>query len=259
MGIKTMSDQEHSSPATAMTRREVLALLSGTLTFPMVFKPAIARASDRYRSVDSSDPFAPISEIAVQIQNGSLSPVELTEGIIGRIKKLDARLNSYVTLLEDQALFAARMAEKEIKSGTYRGPLHGIPLGVKDVLFMSGIPTMGGTMVLRDFVPDHNATVVDKLLGAGAIIVGKNTLYEGAMGPYHPNLKVPVNPWNEDRWSGVSSSGSGVAVVADLGFASIGTDTGCSFDTLRPPMDASASSPLTVVLAAMECWHWLNL
>ena len=172
--------------------------------------------------------FDSLADVARQVASGSLSPVTLTEHMLSRIREVDGRLHSYVLLLEDQALASARAAESEIRSGRYRGPLHGIPIGVKDLLFTRGVPTRGGTEALRDFVPDYDATVVSKLAAAGAVLLGKHTLCEGAMGPYHPKLQVPVNPWNAARWSGVSSSGSGVAVAAGLCFASIGTDTGGS-------------------------------
>ena len=128
----------------------------------------------------------------------------------------------------DRALAAARRAEAEIQSGRYRGPLHGMPIGVKDLCYTRGVATAAGTKIFSDFVPDFDATVVARLQDAGAVILGKQTLCEGAFGPYHPELEVPVNPWNPARWSGVSSSGSAVATAAGLCFGSIGTDTGGS-------------------------------
>jgi amidase len=134
--------------------------------------------------------------------------------------------------MEDQAMAAATEAEREIKAGKYRGALHGVPIAVKDLCYTRGVRTMGGTRVLRDFVPDEDATVVTKLRDAGAIVLGKLNLTEGAMGGYNAERGIPVNPWNAGRWPGVSSSGSGVATAAGLCFASIGTDTGGSIPLL---------------------------
>jgi amidase len=141
---------------------------------------------------------------------------------------VDGHLKSYVTVTADRAISAAREAESEILTGNYRGPLHGIPVGIKDLCYTVGVATMAGTKVLEDFMPKVNATVVEKLTAAGAVSLGKLALCEGAMGAYHPELQIPVNPWDESRWTGISSSGSGVATAAGLCFGSIGTDTGGS-------------------------------
>ena len=141
---------------------------------------------------------------------------------------MDGRLQSYVTVMADQAIASARRADAEIRAGRYRGPLHGVPIAVKDLCYTRGVRTMAGTKVFSDFVPDFDATVVARLEAAGAVILGKLVLCEGAFGPYFPGLQVPANPWDATRWSGVSSSGSGVATAAGLCFASVGTDTGGS-------------------------------
>ena len=148
--------------------------------------------------------------------------------MLDRVAAVDIDLKSYVTVMPDRALAAARRAEAEIQSGQYRGPLHGMPIGVKDLCYTRGVATASGTKIFSGFVPDFDATVVTRLQDAGAVILGKQTLCEGAFGPYHPELEVPVNPWNPARWSGVSSSGSAVAAAAGLCFGSIGTDTGGS-------------------------------
>ncbi len=108
------------------------------------------------------------------------------------------------------------------------GPLHGVPIAVKDLCFTKGVSTMGATKVLMDNVPDFDCTVVQKLNGAGAIILGKLNLTEGAMAGYHPDFQVQVNPWGANLWSGASSSGSGVATAAGLCYGSLGSDTGGS-------------------------------
>jgi amidase len=169
-----------------------------------------------------------LAEVARLIETQKISPVELTQLMLARISALDGRLHSYATVMADSALAAAHAAEREIQSGNYRGPLHGIPIAVKDLCYTKGVRTMGGLKVLRDFVPDFDATVVAKLQAAGAVLLGKLSVTEGAMVGYHRDFEIPVNPWGEDYWAGVSSSGSGVATAAGLCFASLGTDTGGS-------------------------------
>ena len=169
-----------------------------------------------------------ISELARLIESGEISPVEVTNAMLQRISQLDSRYKSYATLMADEALTDARRAEKEIKDGRYRGPLHGVPIAVKDLCFTRGVRTMGGCKVLADHVPDFDSTVVARLEAAGAVLLGKLNLTEGAMGGYNPDFDAPKNPWNPDRWAGSSSSGSGVATAAGLCFGSLGSDTGGS-------------------------------
>jgi amidase len=172
--------------------------------------------------------YASLLDTARLIQSKELSPVDLTNWMLDRIAAVDGRLRSYATVTTERALAAAQDAAQEIARGRYRGPLHGMPIAVKDLCFTRGIRTMGGTAVLRDFVPTQDGTVVARLERAGAVLLGKLNLTEGAMAGYHPDFAIPVNPWNADYWSGVSSSGSGVGTAAGLCFASIGTDTGGS-------------------------------
>ncbi|MDA1289352.1 MAG: amidase [Proteobacteria bacterium] len=172
--------------------------------------------------------YCSLSSAADAIRDGQISPVELTEILLARIDSIDGKLMSYATVMAEQALEAARKAEQEIRAGNYKVPLHGIPIAVKDLCYTAGTRTMGGLKVLRDFVPDYDATVVRKLQEAGAVILGKLNLTEGALSGYHRDFPIPVNPWGENLWAGVSSSGSGVATAAGLCFASLGTDTGGS-------------------------------
>ena len=169
-----------------------------------------------------------ITEVAAQIESRRLSPVELTQAILDRIEALDGDLKSYATVMADQAMAAARTAESEIAAGRYRGPLHGVPIAVKDLCFTKGVATMGGAQVLRDNIPDFDCTVVQKFNAAGAVIVGKLNLTEGAMAGYNPEFQIPLNPWDPQRWSGASSSGSGAATAAGLCYGSLGSDTGGS-------------------------------
>ena len=169
-----------------------------------------------------------LAEVADLIRTRKISSEELTQLILDRIAAHDNRLHSYLTVMGKDALADARMLDKELAQGKYRGPLHGIPIGVKDLLYTTNAPTTGGHSFNANFIPAYNATVVDKLHSAGAVIVGKLNLTEGAMGGYNPTVNIPKNPWGEDLWTGLSSSGSGVATAAGLCFGSIGTDTGGS-------------------------------
>ena len=166
--------------------------------------------------------------MARSIERGELSPVELTGNMLARIEQLNPGLHAYNTVTNEQALAQAKEAETEIANGNYRGPLHGIPLGLKDLLYTKDIKTTVSSTILGDWIPDTNATVVDKLAAAGAICLGKTNMTEFALSGYHPELEAPVNPWNKGHWSGVSSSGSGVATAAHMCCAAIGTDTGGS-------------------------------
>ncbi|HJO11942.1 MAG TPA: amidase, partial [Gammaproteobacteria bacterium] len=169
-----------------------------------------------------------LKSVARLIRSREISPLELTEYMLARIESVDQQLLSYATVTADHAMDAARKAEREINGGQYRGPLHGIPIAVKDLCYTRGIRTMGGLEVLRDFVPTYDATVVTRLEAAGAVLLGKLNLTEGALSGYNPNFDIPVNPWGSELWAGVSSSGSAVATAAGLCFASLGTDTGGS-------------------------------
>lgn len=172
--------------------------------------------------------FRTITEIAEEIASKQLSPVDVTAAMLQRIDQLDGQLKSYATVTADQAMAAAQAAEREITDGKYRGPLHGIPIAVKDLCFTKGIRTMGGVEVLAGHVPAFDSTVITKLAAAGAVLLGKLNLTEGAMGGYNRNFDIPKNPWNPDRWTGSSSSGSGVATAAGLCLGSLGSDTGGS-------------------------------
>ena len=162
------------------------------------------------------------------IERKEISPVELTEAMLQRIADLDDKLHSYLLVTGDLAKAQAKTAEAEIQAGNYRGPMHGIPIGLKDLVYTKGITTTCASKILRDFVPDFDAAIVEKLNAAGAITLGKLNLTEFALYGYHPDFTPPNNPWKLDHWSGISSSGSGAATSGSLCFASIGTDTGGS-------------------------------
>ena len=169
-----------------------------------------------------------LSDVCRRIKSGELTSVHVTETLLARIDALDGGLKSYVNVLSDTALASAARHDRERHEGKPLGQLHGVPIAVKDLLFMRGIATASGTRVMENFVPDEDATVVTRLIEAGAVIIGKTQMTEGAFGAHHPEVDPPRNPWNPDHWPGVSSSGSGVAVAAGLAFAALGTDTGGS-------------------------------
>lgn len=169
-----------------------------------------------------------LTEVAQLIKKKEISPVQLTQAMLDRITAVDGKLYSYITVTAELALQQARAAEQEIAKGSYRGPLHGVPIAVKDLCFTKGIRTTCASKILANWVPDHNATVVEKLNAAGAVLLGKLGMTEFALAGYHPTVHPPVNPWAADRWPGASSSGSGVATAASLCFGSLGSDTGGS-------------------------------
>jgi aspartyl-tRNA(Asn)/glutamyl-tRNA(Gln) amidotransferase subunit A len=170
----------------------------------------------------------PLLTLAARIRTREVSPVEATERVLGRIAAFNGTLNAFVTVLSEDALRDARQAEREIAAGDYRGPLHGIPVSVKDLFFTKGIRTTAASRVLADHVPDDDATVVTRLRRAGAIIVGKTNMLEFAYAAVHPDFGPTPNPWDLTRSSSGSSSGSAVAVAAGMGYGSIGSDTGGS-------------------------------
>jgi aspartyl-tRNA(Asn)/glutamyl-tRNA(Gln) amidotransferase subunit A len=168
-----------------------------------------------------------ISEIAPLIRKKQISPLELTKSYLDRIKKLNPVLNAYLAITEEQAIAAARRAEREIAGGNYRGPLHGIPFSIKDNIATKGVTTTAGSKILSDWVPDFDATVVERLKEAGAIILGKTNMHEWAKGSnsINPFYGTSYNPWDTTRIPGGSSGGSAVAVAASLCVASLGTDS----------------------------------
>jgi len=174
--------------------------------------------------------FAAIEEVAPAIARGEMSPVELTRAVLRQIETLEGRLNCYITVLSDAALVEATQAEAEIRSGRYRGPLHGIPVAIKDNLETAGIRSTAGSKILADYLPAEDAPVVARLRAAGAIIVGKTNLHEFGMGAtsVNPHYGASRNPWNPNLITGGSSGGSAAAVAAGMALAALGTDAGGS-------------------------------
>ncbi|MGA7863852.1 MAG: amidase, partial [Stellaceae bacterium] len=174
--------------------------------------------------------FLTIAKAGALIGKRELSPVELTESRLSRIERLDGKLHSFIRVLREPALAAARAAEAEIMAGNYRGPLHGIPIGLKDIYETKGVPTTGHSKVLIDHVPQQDAASVRRLTEAGAIVVGKLATHEFAFGGPSFDLPWPParNPWDTRRFTGGSSSGTGAAVAAGLVLGGTGSDTGGS-------------------------------
>ncbi|MCS6925784.1 MAG: amidase [Candidatus Binatia bacterium] len=169
-----------------------------------------------------------LSAAAEQIRTGQVSPVDLVRACLERIDRLESRLQAWVTLDRDGALAAARYHEAEIQRGVYRGPLHGIPLGLKDIFYTAGLKTTMGSPIYADFVPDYDATVVQFLKEAGAVILGKCQTTEFAALAPSPTR----NPWNLEHTPGGSSSGSAAAVAASMCYGALGSQTYGS--TIRP-------------------------
>ncbi|MER3555851.1 MAG: amidase [Meiothermus sp.] len=169
-----------------------------------------------------------IAEIGRLFRSGQLSPVELTALTLRRIETLNPVLNAFITVTQDKALEAARRAEAELRSGKDRGPLHGIPIALKDLIDTAGVRTTCASRILKDHVPQRDAPMVRILEAAGAVVVGKTNLLEFAYGIVHPDYGQTNNPWDTGRTSGGSSGGSAAAVGAGLCFAAVGTDTGGS-------------------------------
>jgi len=174
----------------------------------------------------------PVHALSAAIQARKLSPVELTEALLARIERLDGKLHAFIALYAKEARLAAEAAEKAIRAGHAVGPLHGIPIAVKDLVDIEGRVTTGGSKVWRDRISPTTATLARRLIAAGMIVLGKTHTVEFAMGGWGTNqhMGTPWNPWDLDvpRTPGGSSSGSGVAVAARLAPCAIGTDTGGS-------------------------------
>ena len=191
----------------------------------------------------SSLPFLSASELSRLMAAKEVSPVEATEAYLERIESLDGKLRAYITVTADAALESAKLAEKEIAQGNYRGPMHGVPVAVKDQIHTKGILTTGGSPVFKDFIPAEDATVITNLKKAGAVLLGKLNMTEFATTGLSHQFDPPRNPWDLERSTGGSSSGSGAATAAFLCGSALGEDTGgsvrfpaswCGLAGLRP-------------------------
>ena len=174
--------------------------------------------------------FATIAELAPRLAAKEISPVEVTDAVLARIERYDPALNTFITVTADSARHAARAAEAAIMAGHHLGPLHGIPVALKDLYATRGVATTYGSRLFADWVPDFDAAAVERLKQAGAVILGKTNLHELAYGTTSANAHYGAvrNPWRQDHHAGGSSGGSAAAVAAGLAFAALGSDTGAS-------------------------------
>ena len=169
-------------------------------------------------------------EAAKAVRGGAVSSRELTRALLDRIERLNPKINAYVTVLPERAMADAAACDEELSKGTARGPLHGVPVGLKDIFCTKGIRTTCGSRILRDFHPPYDAAVAEKVRASGAVLLGKQNMDEFAMGSSTEtsHFGPTLNPWATDRIPGGSSGGTAAAVAAALCFAGIGTDTGGS-------------------------------
>ncbi len=172
--------------------------------------------------------FAGLIGNARRLRNREISARELTEAFLARIDALEARTRAYARLMRESALAEADKADRELKAGLWRGLLHGIPVGVKDLVDSAGVVTAAGMSIRAGHVPEADGTVLRRLREAGAVVLGKLKTTEGATSYHHPSIAAPLNPWSAAHSAGYSSSGSGVAVAAGLCAAALGSDTGGS-------------------------------
>lgn len=194
-----------------------------------------------------------LADVAPLLRQKQISPRELVEQTLPRIGVLNPALNALITVTGESALAEARQAESEIMKGEYRGPMHGIPIALKDLVYTAGVRTTCGSRILADFVPEFDATIVKKLKEAGAISVGKAAMHEFAYGitNENPHYGVTRNPWNTQHVSGGSSGGSAVAVASGMCFAAIGTDTGGS---IRIPGSFCGVAGLKPTFGRLSCY-----
>ena len=169
-----------------------------------------------------------LTHVSDLFRKKTLSPVEVTQAMLDRIDKHDGKYHGYAAVLHERALERAKAAETEIASGGWKGPLHGVPIAIKDLCYTTFAPTTAGTTIHKSFLPSYDATVVKRLEDAGAVILGKLRMTEGAYTSHHPELPTPLNPWNVNYWVGSSSTGSGVATALGECYGSLGSDTGGS-------------------------------
>jgi Asp-tRNA(Asn)/Glu-tRNA(Gln) amidotransferase A subunit family amidase len=232
--LATYDSFEHAvSLLSGETLPDYLAAWSPMPLQRVVDSPASApssQSSSQPSGTTTTSTATTIAEVAPLLRSRQLSPVELTEEALQRIERNDSALNAFQLVLDEQARAAARRAEEEITAGNYRGPLHGIPIAIKDLLAMQGTLTTAGSKVHADRVTDYNSAAVERLVAAGAIIVGKTRLSEFAYWPgsTNPHYGFTHNPWHLDHDTGGSSSGSAAAVADGMIFGALGSDTGCS-------------------------------
>ncbi|HXG41959.1 MAG TPA: amidase [Dehalococcoidia bacterium] len=209
-------------------------------------------------------PVRTLAEASQLLARRELSPLELTESCLRRIEALEPHLNAFITVTAEEALAAARKAQEELARGQRRGPLHGIPVAVKDLFWTAGVRTTAGSKVLAGSVPQEDATVVARLRRAGAVLLGKLNLHEFAFGAtsVNPHYGPVRNPWDMGRIAGGSSGGSGAAVAAGECLAALGTDTGgsiripsalCGITGLKPTFGRVSTYGVIPLAWSLDC------
>lgn len=250
-------------PPKKISRRELLeGVALGSVT--AFLGPLGCSVSDRPKITEVKDIWAlDLAEAAAKIRARELSPVEVTQACLDRISEVDGKLNSFITVVAESALEQARAAEAAISRGEWLGPVHGIPIALKDNIDTAGIKTTAASAVFADRVPQKDAAVVTKLKSAGAVILGKLNMHEFAGGTTSAISSYgPVrNPWNLEHIAGGSSGGNGAAVAAGLCFGSVGTDTGgsiripaacCGIVGLKPTYDVVDTEGLVYVSRSFD-------
>src|SRR5947209_17537261 len=198
-------------------------------------------------------PYLSIREAAEEIHSGMATPTELVAEALERIDQLDGEIQAFVTVLRDQAYRDAEKAELEQRTGLYRGPLHGVPVAIKDIIAVKDVRMTAGSKVLADYIASEDATVVEQLRKAGAILIGKTNTHEFAYGTYTPPTR---NPWDTTRVPGGSSGGSAAALAAGLCLGAIGSDTGGS---IRIPAACCGITGLKPTYGRVSCYGVIPL
>ncbi len=231
--MQTKLERDLASNASAMpgnsteiTRRSFIALTAAGAASSLLLRSAQAAAPVTRRDVTNLS----LLEAAEQVRRKRVSPVELTQACLARIEKLNPTLNAFITVTGESALASARAAEIEIQRGRWRGPLHGIPLALKDNFDTAGVRTTAGSAVFKDRIPTEDAEVVRRLHAAGAVLLGKTNMHEFAYGATSAvsHFGAVHNPWALEHIAGGSSGGSAAAVAAGLCYGALGSDTGAS-------------------------------
>ncbi len=197
--------------------------------------------------------YTSIREMANEIHSGSITPTELVQEMLERIDKQDSEIKAFITVMHEQAMKDAEQAEREMRTGLYRGHLHGLPIAIKDLIAVKGVRMTAGSKVLADYVSPEDATVVELLRKAGAIIIGTTNTYEFAYGPFAPPTR---NPWDPTRTTGGSSGGSAAAVISGMCLGAISTDTGGS---IRIPSACCGVTGLKATYGRVSCYGVIPL
>jgi aspartyl-tRNA(Asn)/glutamyl-tRNA(Gln) amidotransferase subunit A len=198
-------------------------------------------------------PYTSIRQLAEEIHSGLITPTEMVAETLERIDEMDGEIQAFVTVMRDEAYQQAEQAEREMRTGLYRSQLHGMPIAIKDLIAVKGVRTTASSKVLADNISQEDATVVELLRKAGAIIIGKTNTYEFAYGPYAPPTR---NPWDHTRTTGGSSGGSAAAVVAGMAPGAIGSDTGGS---IRIPSACCGITGLKPTYGRVSCYGVIPL